>query len=222
MFSSLKGSTLGFGLVLQAYIEDTLAEWNEAALTTIRTALESRETARRINTNVSSNPRRPSTAASPSASGRSLGEAYGRVDVATGRRGQSLFRRAASFARINSWVGDLQGAEEENDERDAGAVQNRNKPACGSLNGDGDEKVEVARADLVGLLADEPQEGRLMEALLVTSEQVIADVGAQQVSGYRERVGGPSIVNRTFACASGYLSPIVASAVVYCHLHEVV
>lgn len=199
---NIKSLTLGFGLVLQAYIEDTLAEWNETALTTIRTALESREAARRINTNVTSNPRRPLAAATPSASGRSLGEAYGRVDVATVRRGQSLFRRAASFARINSWVGDLQGAGEENDERDAGAVQDRNQPACGSLNGDGDEKVGVARADLVGLLADEPQEGRVMEALLVTSEQVIADVGAQQVSGHRERIGGASIVTRTFACTS--------------------
>ncbi|CAM9391860.1 unnamed protein product [Laminaria digitata] len=233
----------------QAHIEGTLADWNEAALAIIRTALKAREAAWGINTNATQTLRnlRPSlVTATPSAngSGRSSGEADGRVDgvdggindVAAGRRGQSLFRRVASFAQMNSWGGDEQEAERENEGRDAGAVQDRTEPAggrgqsllrraasyarinswgayqqqveeegegghagalqpsSGSVNGDvdgdggdggddgddGDEKVEVARADLVGLLADEPQEGRVMEALLVTSEDVIADVGAQE------------------------------------------
>lgn len=155
-----------------------------------------------MDTNATGNPRLPFAAATSSASGRSLGEAYGRVDAAASRRGQSLFRRVASFARMNSWVGDQQEAGEESEGRDAGAVQDRNKRASESVNGDGDEKVEVARADLVGLLADEPQQGRVMEALLVTSEEVITDVGAQQVSGRGERIEGPIIVTCMFTCGS--------------------
>ena len=51
-----------------------------------------------------------------------------------------------------------------------------------------------------------------MKALLVTAEEVIADVGAQQVSGRGERLGGPRIVTRTFTSGSG---PRKSSSYIY-------
>lgn len=103
---------------------------------------------------------------------------------------------------MDSWRGGQQETEEESDGGGAGALPDRTWPASGTVNGGGDETVEVALEDIGEILADEPQERRVMEALLVTSKQVIADVGTQQVSGRGERRDG--LIVGTFAFCGGY------------------